>query len=98
MGSLRVAERRQGAGKRWSRSHTEAAARQVIDPAVGFVVTARPGDRVRRGEPLASIFARDGAGVVEGRAALEEAIVLGSGPPPLPLVGARVASAEPASC
>lgn len=37
MGSLRVAERRQAAGKRWSRGHTEAAARQVIDPAVGAV-------------------------------------------------------------
>jgi chromosomal replication initiation ATPase DnaA len=37
MGSLRVAERRQAAGKRWCRSHTEAAARQVIDPAVGAV-------------------------------------------------------------
>jgi pyrimidine-nucleoside phosphorylase len=31
----------------------------VIDPAVGFVITARPGDWVEAGEPLATIFARD---------------------------------------
>src|SRR5512134_1413024 len=33
-----------------------------VDPTVGFVITAKPGQAVRRGEPLASVFARDAAG------------------------------------
>ena len=41
-----------------------------IDPTVGFVVSARPGAKVARGEPIASIFARDPAGIETGMAAL----------------------------
>ena len=41
-----------------------------LDLSVGFVITARPGDWVEQGEPLATIFARDRAGVETGRAAL----------------------------
>lgn len=41
----------------------------VVDPSVGFVITARPGDIVRAGEPLATILARDPAGVARGREA-----------------------------
>ena len=47
-----------------------------IDPSVGFVIPARPGQRVKTGEPLASVFARDRAGVESGLAALREAIVI----------------------
>ena len=43
--------------------------------SVGFVITARPGDWVEQGEPLATIFARDRAGVEAGRAALRAAII-----------------------
>jgi pyrimidine-nucleoside phosphorylase len=49
---------------------------EEIDPSVGFVVPVKPGDRVRAGEPLASIFARDQGGVSLGIQALSEAIVL----------------------
>ena len=42
--------------------------------SVGFVITAKPGDRVREGEPIASIFARDAEGIAVGQAALREAI------------------------
>ncbi|HWO87612.1 MAG TPA: thymidine phosphorylase [Gemmatimonadales bacterium] len=63
----------------------------VVDPTVGFVITARVGSRVERGEPLASIFARDEAGIALARAALDSAISIGEGAPsPLPLVAARV--------
>jgi pyrimidine-nucleoside phosphorylase len=63
----------------------------VIDPAVGFVITAKPGDWVEQGEPLATIFARDAAGIDVGRAALREAIVIADeAEPPLPLVSHRV--------
>ncbi len=63
----------------------------TVDPTVGFVITARPGQRVHTSEPLASIFAKDAAGIELGRKALDRAIEIGAGEPkPLPLVGARV--------
>ncbi|MFY7921243.1 MAG: thymidine phosphorylase [Gemmatimonas sp.] len=66
----------------------------TVDPTVGFVITARPGDVVRAGEPLATIFARDGAGVASGRATLREAIRLADdADPPLPLISHRVTEA-----
>jgi thymidine phosphorylase len=65
-----------------------------VDPTVGFVITARPGDWVEAGEPLATVFARDARGVDEGRACLAEAIVIADGAePPLPLVSRRVSGA-----
>ncbi|WP_306520919.1 thymidine phosphorylase [Gemmatimonas sp.] len=66
----------------------------AVDPSVGFVITARPGDVVREGAPLATIFARDAAGVAAGRAALLESIRLADGAdPPLPLISHRVTGA-----
>jgi len=65
----------------------------LIDPSVGFVITARPGDWVELGEPLATIFARDRAGVDSGRQALRQAIAIADeADPPLPLVSHRVSS------
>ncbi|HEX5004042.1 MAG TPA: thymidine phosphorylase [Gemmatimonadales bacterium] len=62
-----------------------------VDHAVGFVVTARPGDQVSAGTPLATIYARDEAGLEAGAAALAEAIVIGPRTPaPRPLVSHRV--------
>jgi len=65
-----------------------------VDPSVGFVITARPGDWVEQGEPLATIFARDRAGVEGGRQALRQALSISDeADPPLPLVSHRVSSA-----
>ncbi len=65
-----------------------------IDPSVGFVITARPGDIVRAGEPLATVFARDRAGVAAGLAALRASITIGEeAEPPLPLISHRVTEA-----
>jgi len=50
----------------------------TVDPSVGFVVTARPGDRVAAGQPLATIYARDAAGLEAGAAALQESIEIGA--------------------
>ena len=62
-----------------------------VDPSVGFVIRARPGDVVRVGEPLATIFARDEAGIAAGMASLAEAFVISEeAEPPLPLVSHRV--------
>jgi pyrimidine-nucleoside phosphorylase len=63
----------------------------VVDPTVGFVITARPGDWVEAGEPLATIFARDRTGISTGRVALRSSIVIAEeAEPPLPLVSHRV--------
>ena len=71
-----------------------AAGRDAVDPTVGFVITARPGDWVESGEPLATIFARDRAGIDEGRRTLQQAIRLADeAEPPLPLVSHRVSAA-----
>jgi pyrimidine-nucleoside phosphorylase len=65
-----------------------------IDPSVGFVITARPGDIVRAGEPLATVFAKDRAGVDAGLAALRASITITEdAEPPLPLISHRVTEA-----
>ena len=66
----------------------------VIDPSVGFVITARPGDIVRAGEPLGTVFARDRDGIAEGFAVLAKAIgIADDAEPPLPLISHRVTEA-----
>jgi thymidine phosphorylase len=62
----------------------------VTDPSVGFVITARPGDWVDAGEPLATIFARDRSGIASGRNALRSAMTIADeAEPPLPLISHR---------
>jgi pyrimidine-nucleoside phosphorylase len=61
-----------------------------IDPSVGFVISVKPGDEVEAGEAIASVFARDTEGIHAGRAALEEAIVIGEVGSLTPLVSHRV--------
>jgi pyrimidine-nucleoside phosphorylase len=66
----------------------------AIDPGVGFVITARPGDIVRKGEPLATVYARDRAGVSQGLEVLREAVHIGDeAERPLPLISHRVTEA-----
>lgn len=66
----------------------------TVDPAVGFVITAKPGDFVQAGEPLASIFAHDRAGVERGKAALRTAIhISDEAEPPVPLISHRITAA-----
>jgi len=64
----------------------------AVDPSVGFVITVKPGDKILEGEPIASVFARDEAGLKVGFAALHQAIALDDklGERPLPLVSHRV--------
>jgi len=63
----------------------------TIDPAVGFVITAKPGDRVSRGDVLAVIHARDDAGIKQGKRVLSEALTLGEEPGKcLELVSVRI--------
>ena len=66
----------------------------TVDPSVGFVITAKPGDVVQQAEPLATIFARDRAGVESGLAALRQAIIISDEAElPLPLISHRVSAA-----
>src|SRR3982751_4341122 len=66
----------------------------VVDPSVGFVITAKPGDVVQQGEPLATVFARDRAGVETGLATLRQAIgIADEAELPLPLISHRVTAA-----
>jgi pyrimidine-nucleoside phosphorylase len=65
----------------------------AVDPTVGFVITVKPGDKVKAGQPLASVFARDAAGIAGGLEALRQAISTDGEPAPLPLVSHRITSA-----
>jgi pyrimidine-nucleoside phosphorylase len=63
----------------------------TIEPSVGYVIGVKPGDWVDAGEPLATIFASNPAGITVGRAALADAIVVGGEEEsPLPLISHRV--------
>ncbi len=65
-----------------------------IDPAVGFVITARPGDRVKAGDPLATVFASSTQGIADGLATLRRAITISDeAEPPLRLISHRVTEA-----
>jgi pyrimidine-nucleoside phosphorylase len=64
---------------------------EEIDPAVGFVLEARPGDEVRSGDPLARVHARTPEEAHRGVEILDRAYRLGDGPPDLPpLVAGRI--------
>ena len=63
----------------------------TIDPSVGFLIHARPGDHVRRGDTLATILASDAACAEAGRTALSAAFVIGDAPVVArPLISHRV--------
>lgn len=64
----------------------------AVEPSVGFVITVKPGDKVLAGEPIASVFARDAAGIQTGFDALQRAITVGEKlvERPLPLISHRV--------
>ena len=59
---------------------------------MGFVITVKPGDRVLQGEPIASVFAQDKAGIERGCEALRAAIQVGQKltEKALPLISHRV--------
>ncbi len=62
-----------------------------VDPSVGFVIYAKPGARVVRGDRLATVHARDESGIREGIEVLAEAITIGDDKPDvLPLVSTRI--------
>lgn len=76
--ALGMAAQRMGAGR--------AKKTDQIDPAVGFVMRARLGDRVRAGDALATLHARTAQSADEAQTALLNAVTLSDAPaekPPL---------------
>lgn len=67
-----------------------ARTEDTIDPAVGFEVSAKPGDQVAAGETLATVHARDVADAEAALEALGAAIEIGEVATPLPLISHRV--------
>ena len=66
---------------------------ESVDPSVGFVITVKPGDKVEKGQPLATIHAKRKSALEIGRRTLQEAIVIGDSPrDALPLISHRVTS------
>ena len=65
----------------------------AVDPAVGIVISARPGDRVERGQPLATIHARTDADADRCAASLADGVAIGEPMSVLPLVSHRVTAA-----
>jgi pyrimidine-nucleoside phosphorylase len=64
---------------------------EKIDPSVGFVITAKPGIHVTKGQGIATIHARSEEDLAAGRSVLEKAIVIGdSAGTALPLVSHRI--------
>ena len=64
-----------------------------IDPSVGYVLTAKPGDTVAKRQPLATIYAKSAGDLEIGARALEQAIIIGdSAAESLPLVSHRITS------
>ena len=65
----------------------------VIDPAVGFMIVAPVGTRVKAGDPIVEIHHRNGHGLAEARRLLEAAIQIGDAPVPArPVVLDRIQS------
>jgi pyrimidine-nucleoside phosphorylase len=63
----------------------------AVDPAVGFLLHAKPGQALRAGDKLATILARDAASAGAARTALLGATGIGDrAPAPRPLVSHRV--------
>jgi pyrimidine-nucleoside phosphorylase len=62
-----------------------------VDPSVGLVITAKPGDWVEAGEPLGTIFAADRGGVEVARYTLGKAIrIADEAELPFPLISHRI--------
>ncbi len=61
-----------------------------IDPGVGLVMLREAGEEVLRGEALVEIHHREGRGLEEARSLLDEALDVGEGPGPGPLLRARL--------
>jgi pyrimidine-nucleoside phosphorylase len=71
-----------------------AALGDAIDPGVGFHITAKPGDVVEAGQPIGTVYARDGTAAEAAAERVLAAIAIGEGATDcLPLVVERITAA-----
>lgn len=69
----------------------------AIDPAVGFYMTVKPGDRVEKGQPIATVHARAGtAAEAIGQRVLDAVVISDEPATPLPLIVRRMDAQTPA--
>jgi thymidine phosphorylase len=67
----------------------------AVDPGVGILVNAKPGARVRRGDPLFEVYYRDASRLERARPLLSAAIAIGAAPPPpRPLILGEIVRAD----
>jgi pyrimidine-nucleoside phosphorylase len=62
----------------------------VIDPGVGFVISVKPGDRVERGQPIATVHAKHDTDLRVGLATLRSAISFGEPTGVIPVISHRI--------
>src|SRR5262249_2198466 len=55
-----------------------------VDPAVGIIVLAKPGDCVCAGDPVLELHYRDRARLASAMRLASQAVAIGDQPPPLP--------------
>jgi len=70
---------------------------QVIDPSVGLVLEKKPGDRVAKGEAVATLHVRERAQLPAARAALLQAFGISARAPKIPRLVIEVLRSEPPS-
>ena len=60
---------------------------EPVDPAAGILLDKKPGDRVKKGERVATLFAADEEKIRQGREAFTSALSFGAAPPaPRPVI------------
>jgi thymidine phosphorylase len=86
-GILRRLDARAVGNAAWRLGAGRARKEDPVSATAGVLLAAKPGDRVRKGEPLMTLLADDPSLFAEARAALEGAIEIGgSAPDPRPLI------------
>jgi thymidine phosphorylase len=74
----------------WRLGAGRARKEDAVSPGAGVVMLAKPGERVRRGQPLLELHADDASRFARAEAALDGAIEIGTSFAPTPLVIDRI--------
>jgi thymidine phosphorylase len=75
----------------WRLGAGRARKEDAVSPTAGAICHAKPGQQVRKGQPLIELRADDQARIADALSALEGAVEIGdSAPPERPLIAARL--------
>jgi thymidine phosphorylase len=90
-GYLRKLDARAVGNAAWRLGAGRARKEDPVSPSAGVLLRAKPGDRVKAGQPLLDLLADDIARIPDALAALEGAIEIGDAPPDYrPLIHERI--------